>query len=75
MARLVSSAAAAILAAASSAINVAINPEAPLEAIAACVIAILDSLLTRRRVPEISKTLRKVRQTVLNAIRRRDRHA
>lgn len=75
MARPISTAAAAVLAVASAASDIAINPEAALEAIAGCLIAVLDSLLTRRRVPEISEKPRRTFRTILNAIRRGDTHA
>ena len=52
-----------------------IDPEAPLEAVASCLIAIVDGLLIQQwTVPDIraSKTLKEVLPTVLHSFRRQD---
>ena len=68
----------AIMAVANSAASGGINPEAPLQAVASCLIAIVDGLLVQQwTAPEIrvSKTLKETLPTVLNALGRQDPHA
>lgn len=55
-----------------------VNPEAPLEAVTSCLIAMVDGLLIQQwTVPEIrvSETLKKALPTVLHSLRRQDSHA
>lgn len=78
MAKLLYTAAAAILAAVCSAVDLDINPETPLENVAASFFAFLDRLLTpRQREPGIRvlATLRKAMRSVFNPHRRQDPHA
>ena len=55
-----------------------IDPDAPLEAVASCLIAIVDGLLIQQwTVPGVrtSKTLKEALPTVLHSLRRQDAHA
>ena len=78
MASLTYIAAAAILMAANSATGGGINPEVPLQAVASCLIAVMDGLRIQQRiVPEtrVCKTLKETLPTVLHSLRRQDPHA
>ncbi len=78
MASLTYIAAVAIITAANSANGGEINPAVPLQAVASCLVAVVDGLRIRHwTAPEIkaSKTLKEALPTILNALRRQNPHA
>ena len=78
MASLTYIAAAAIIAAVNSATGGEVNPPVTVQAVASCLVAIVDGLLTRQSTASefrAPKVLKDALPTVLNALRRQDPHA